>query len=447
MENLVQSESPSTDLAIDWSTDAIIARREKFYSATQRAFVPYEKPLIFKEGRGQYLWDENGKKFLDLLGMNLCVSVGHANQVVHDAIVEQMASLVHCTTMFYHPVPAHYCEELVATMPAEGDWVVHLTSSGTEATDLAIQMARSYTGNTDIVALHNAYHGATCGAQSLCGISNFRANTVQLPGAVFAPTPDQYRGLFGEGVDLYLEALDRTLYTSTSMKVAGMIIEPIQGFGGVVPIPDEYLREAFKRVRALGGVGIIDEVQCGFARTGENFWKFMDSGVVPDLLITSKGMGNGFPLGAVIAKREVAEAFSDKFHFHTFGANPMAAAAGRAVLKVIRDEGLQDHSRIMGQKLMGELKKLQEKFEIIGDVRGQGLMMGIELVKDRKTKEPAVAETARVFEKTREMGLVMSKSGAYRNVLRMLPPMCINEDDIEYFSQAFDESFKVLCQS
>lgn len=143
----------------------------------------------------------------------------------------------------------------------------------------------------------------------------------------------------------------------------------------------------------------------------------------------------------MIAKREVAEALSDKFHFHTYGASPTACAAGRAVLKVIKDEGLQENSRAMGQKLLAELKKLQDKFDIIGDVRGKGLMMGIELVKDRKTKEPAREETARVFEKTREKGLIMSKSGTYRNVLRMLPPMCIQKDDIEFFSQAFHESF------
>jgi alanine-glyoxylate transaminase/(R)-3-amino-2-methylpropionate-pyruvate transaminase len=441
MNELAHNMATQPALPVDWSADAIINRRETYYSATQRAFVPYENPLIFKQGRGQYLWDEQGNKFLDLLGMNLCISVGHAHPAIQAAVVKQMESLMHCTTLLYHPVPAHYCEELAATMPDGHDWVVHLTSSGTEAADLAIQMARSYTGNTDLVTLHNAYHGATCGAQSLCGISNFRANTVQLPGAVFTPAPDQYRGMFGEGVEPYLDALDRTLHTATSKKIAGMFIEPIQGFGGVVPIPHDYICGAAERVRAVGGLVIADEVQCGFARTGENFWTFQDSGVVPDMVITAKGIGNGFPLGAVIAKREVAEAFSDKFHFHTFGANPMAAAAGRAVLQIIQNEGLQEHSRVMGEKLLAELKKLQDKYEIIGDVRGKGLMMGIELVKDKKTKEPAVEETARVFEKTREKRLVMSKSGTNRNVLRMLPPMCIQESDIEFFAKGFDEAF------
>lgn len=426
---------------VDWNAANIISRRDQYFSATQRTFVPYDEPLIFRRGDRQYLWDEEGRKYLDLLGMNLCISVGHGHPVVKKAIIDQMNELMHCTTMFYHPAPAQYCEELAATMPKGHDWVVHLTSSGAEAADLAIQMARSHTGNTDIISLHNAYHGVTSGAQSLCGIGMFRANTVQLPGAVFTPVPDQYRGLFGPGVDPYLEALDRTIFSTTSHRLAGMFIEPIQGFGGVVPIPHDYIRGAFERCRAHGGLCIVDEVQCGLGRTGDNFWTFMDADVVPDIMICAKGLANGFPIGAVIARKEVAEAFSDKAHFHTFGANPMAAAAGRAVLQVIRDEGLVENAKRTGALLLAELEKLRDKYDLIGDVRGKGLMMGVELVKDRRTKEPAPEATARVFEKTREKGLVVSKSGTYRNLLRMLPPMCISEADLGFFADAFDQAF------
>jgi len=426
---------------LDWKKDHIVSRREQYYSATQSAFVPYEEPIIFRRGERQYLWDESGRKYLDLLGMNLCISVGHNHPIVKKAIREQMDELMHCTTMFCHPAPSQYCEELAHTMPRGHDWVVHLTSSGTEASDLAIQMARTYTGNTDIISLHNAYHGATCGAQSLCGINLFRANTVQLSGAVLVPVPDQYRGLFGAGTEPYLQALDRTIYSATSTQLAAMFIEPIQGFGGVVPIPYDYIRGAFERTRAAGGLCVIDEVQCGLGRTGDNFWTFIDADVVPDILITAKGLGNGFPLGAVIAKREVADAYSHKAHFHTFGANPVAAAAGRAVLQVIRDEKLRENSKRMGTKLLNELQNLKEKYDLIGDVRGKGLMMGIELVKDRQSREPAPEETARIFEKTREFGLIMSKSGTYRNLLRMLPPMCISDNDVDFFVQAFDEAF------
>lgn len=238
---------------VDWTRDNIVRRRDRYFAATQRFFVPYETPIIFKRGEGQYLFDEDDNRYLDLLGMNLCISVGHGHPVVNAALTEQMKQLTHCTTMFYHPAAAQYCEELAATMPDGEDWVVHLTNSGTEAADLAIQMARVYTGNTDIVSFHNAYHGVSCGAQSLCGISMFRPNTVKLPDAVFAPVPDQYRGLFGEGVAPYLEAFDRTVYACTSRHLAATFIEPIQGFGGVVPIPHAYIRGAFERTRAAGG--------------------------------------------------------------------------------------------------------------------------------------------------------------------------------------------------
>lgn len=172
--------------ATDWTTEGIVARREKFYAASQRKFVPYETPLIFRRGQGQYLWDETGKKYIDLLGMNLCISVGHAHPAVVRAASEQIAELTHCTTMFYHPVPAHLAEELAATMPGGEDWVVHFTNSGSEAIDLALLMARSSTGHSDMLALRSSYHGATFGAQALTGISGFRHPVPQLGGITIA---------------------------------------------------------------------------------------------------------------------------------------------------------------------------------------------------------------------------------------------------------------------
>ena len=299
--------------ATDWTTEGIVSRREKFYAASQRKFVPYETPLIFRRGRGQYLWDETGKKYIDLLGMNLCISVGHAHPAVVQAASEQIAELTHCTTMFYHPVPAHLAEELVATMPAGGDWVVHFTNSGSEAIDLALLMARSSTGNTDMLALRSSYHGATFGAQALTGISAFRHPVPQLGGIAFVPEPNQYRGVFGAGVLPYLEEIDRAIASSTNGRLAGMVIEPVQGYGGIVPMPSGYLEGAFARVRAAGGCCIVDEVQAGFARTGDHFWAFEADDVVPDIVVMAKGIGNGIPLGAVVAKREIAECMSDKF--------------------------------------------------------------------------------------------------------------------------------------
>lgn len=432
------------DIETDWSTDAIVARRDKYYSASQRAFVPYAEPLILKRGKGQYLWDENGKKYLDLLGMNLCISVGHSHPRVNQAIHDQIEQLPHCTTMFYHPVPAHFAEELAATMPQGYEWVVHFMNSGAEAADLALLMARSYTGNIDFLALRSGYHGATFGAQSLTGISGFRHNVPLLGGIHHVANADGYRGVYGSDVQSYLDEIDSTIHHSTPGKLAGMIIEPIQGYGGIIPMLPDYIRGAFERVRAAGGVCVIDEVQSGFARTGSHFWAFQGHDVVPDIVIMAKGIGNGIPLAAVVARREIAEALANKFYFNTYGANPTACAAGRAVLRVIREEGLQKNARIVGAQLIEVLRALRQKYDIIGDVRGRGLMLAMELVSDRKTKQPATAETAHVFELSRQEGLVLSKSGPYRSVLRMVPPLCISAGDVDFFSSALERCFARL---
>ncbi|WP_374574689.1 aspartate aminotransferase family protein [Phenylobacterium sp.] len=436
-----ERQSAFADGDVDWSTAGIVARRDTYFAASQRKFVPYETPQIFKTGSGQYLWDETGRKYTDLLGMNLCISVGHAHPEVVAAVQAQVAELTHCTTMFYHPTPAHLAEELAATMPAGHDWVVHFTNSGAEAIDLALVMAREHTGNTDMLALRTSYHGATCGAQALTGIAGFRHRMAQMTGVAFVPEPNQYRGIFGEGVQPYLDEVDRTIQTATCGALAGMIIEPVQGYGGIVIMPDGYMAGAFERVRAAGGLAIVDEVQSGFGRTGDHYWAFEADGVVPDIVVMAKGIGNGIPLGAVVAKRHIAESMADKFLFHTYGANPVACAAGRAVLRVIRKEGLQENARLVGAALKARLEDLQQRYEVIGDVRGRGLMMAVELVKDRTTKEPDPETTAKVFEETRRKGLVVSKSGPNRSVLRMVPPLCLSMADIDPVAEALERCF------
>lgn len=429
-----------TDL--DWSTDGIIGRRDTYYAATQRAFMPYRTPLIFSKGERQYLWDETGRKYVDLLGMNVCISVGHAHPKVTAAVAEQIKTLQHCTTMFYHPVPAHFAEELVQRMPKGYDWVVHFTNSGTEAIDLALVMAQTYSRNIDMLALRNAYHGATIGAQSLTGISGFRHNIPLLGGIHHIANPDPYRGIFGDDTDAYLAEIDRTILYATSGKLAGFIVEPIQGYGGIVELPAGYLKAATAKVRERGGVLIVDEVQSGFGRTGDSYWAFEAHDVVPEIVVMAKGIGNGFPLGAVVAQRAVADSMAQKFFFNTYGASPTSCAAGRAVLQVIDDERLQDNSRNVGARLRSVLERLHQKHEIVGAVRGRGLMLAIELVTDRKSKTPATAETAEIFERTREHGLVVSKSGANRNILRLVPPMCLSDDDVDAVADALDRCFQ-----
>jgi len=430
------------DLQLDWSKPAILARRDRFYAASQKSFMPYREPLVFSRGHGQYLWDESGKKYIDLLGMNVCISVGHAHPVVNAAVHAQIGQLQHCTTMFSHPVPAHYAEELVARMPAGPDWVVHFTSSGAEAIDLALVLAQSYTRNIDMLALRNGYHGATIGAQSLTGIAAFRHPIPLLGGIHHIANPDPYRGIFGADTQAYLDEIDRTIQYATPGRLAGMLVEPIQGYGGIIELPPGYLAAAAAKVRAAGGILIVDEVQSGFGRTGDSFWAFEHHGVMPEVVVLAKGIGNGFPLGAVVAQRAVADSLGGKFYFNTYGASPMACAAGRAVLQVIDDERLQDNAREVGAALRAVLVQLRARHPIIGEVRGRGLMQAIELVTDRQSKTPATQATAEIFERTREHGLIVSKSGAHRNILRMVPPLCLQRADVEQVAQALERCFE-----
>lgn len=428
----------SLDLPIDWSTEAINARRDQFYAATQRAFVPYRTPLIFRRGSMQYLWDEKGNKLIDLLAMNVCISVGHSHPDVVAAATEQAAELVHSTTMFSHPVPAHYAEELAATMPAGHEWVVHFTNSGSEAIDLALMMARTFTGNSDIISLDGSYHGATAGAQSVTGVAGFRHPVTQLPAVTFVDSPTAYRGPHGEDTEAYLTGLDRTVATRTSGDLAGILIEPVQGYGGIVPIVPGYIKGAAERVREAGGLLIIDEVQAGMGRTGDTFWAFETHDVVPEIMVIAKGMGNGYPLGAVVAQKNVAEPMAEKFLFHTYGAGPVSCAAGRAVLEVMKRDRVPENAAKVGGTLLEGLQSLMDKHDCIGDIRGRGLMLALEFVTDRGTKEPATDLVADIFEETRNHGLVVSKSGPYRSVLRLVPPMCLSLDDLDAVVDGMD---------
>ncbi len=433
------------NMQTDWTLTDTARRRDSFYAASQRKFVPFKEPMVFKKGSMQYLWDVEGRKYTDLLGMNVCISVGHSHPKVVAAAMEQAQELTHCTTMFYHPVPAHFAEELAATMPnPNGDieWVVHFTNSGSEAVDLAMTMARSYTGHLDLLALRSAYHGPTAAAQSITGISGWRHPG--MPGNVaFVSDPHQYRGIFGEnaGAEPYLDEIDRTIHSATTGQVAGIFIESVQGYGGIVEMPKGYMTGAAERVRAKGGLLIADEVQAGFGRTGDHMWGFEADGVIPDVVVMAKGIGNGFPLGAVVARKEIAAPMAEKFMFHTYGANPTSCAAGRAVLQIIKEDKVRENAREVGAALLKHLHALKDKYPVIGDVRGRGLMLAIEMVKDRKTKEPEPQTTAAVFEATRESGIILSKSGAYQSCLRMVPPMCLSTDDVEHVAEGLDRAF------
>ena len=437
-------DSQAIVIDTDWSYEAVAARRSQFMAPSVATFTAYEQPLVLNRGEGQYLWDQTGKKYLDCLAQNLTISVGHNHPLVSSEARKQLDAMQHCTTMYYHPVPAHHAEELVARMPPGHDWVVHFTNSGAEAVDLAVLMARAHTRNFEIIALRSSFHGLHTSAMATTGMANCR-QPVPVPGGVLhVSNPDQYRGMHGATVEPYVEEIERLIQSSTPGVIAGFMVEPIQGYGGVIPVPEGYLPAAFARARAAGGVCIVDEVQTGFARLGTNLFAFDDHDVVPDIVVLGKGISNGFPLSAVVAKREIAEAMAQRKFFNTYAANPVSCAAGRAVLRAIDDEGLQENARNVGHLMMRDLRALQQKYDIIGDVRGQGLMIGVDLVRDRRSKEPAVAETVRVFERTKELGLVVGKSGIHGNLLRISPPLCIQESDVEFFTEVLDASLAAL---
>ena len=428
----------------NWDYQATLDRRHKYMSPSLGTFTAFSKPVILKRAEMQYVYDEKDRKYLDCLAQNLCISVGHNHPFVNSEAKKQIDEMVHCTTMYYQAVPAHFAEELVSTMPAGEDWVAHFVNSGAEAIDLAMLMARSYTRNFELLALRNSFHGLHFGAMALTGVKICRHNVPLDGGVRHVHNPDQYRGVHGATVEPYLNEIDVTINSSTPGEIAGFIAEPVQGYGGVIPLPKGYLAGAFKRVRAAGGVCIVDEVQTGFSRTGSHMWGFESHGVIPDIVVMAKGIGNGYPLAAVVAKRKVAEAMSKKKFFNTYGSNPMACAAGRAVLRVIEEGKLMQNAKETGALFEEKMLLLKERYDVIGDFRGRGLMRGVELVKDRRTKEPAPEEAARIAEMNKDNGLILGRGGVHGNILRFNPPMCVTKSDMLFAAEVMADSCSKL---
>ncbi|MFO1200322.1 MAG: aspartate aminotransferase family protein [Burkholderiaceae bacterium] len=425
-------------LDLDWDYERTARRRERFLSPSLRTFTAFDAPLLLRKGKGAHVWDAVGRRYLDCLAQNLCISVGYDHPGVNAAVAEQMRSIQHVTTMYYHPGPAQFAEELVATMPPGHDWVVHLVNSGAEAIDLAVLVARLFTGHFEMLTLRNSYHGMHFGTMAASGLALCHQPLAGAPGYVHVHNPDLYRGAYGDRVDGYVDDLRRVIDSSTPGAVAGMIVEPIQGYGGVIPVPDGYQRRVAQIVRDAGGLYISDEVQTGFGRTGSHFWAFEADGVVPDAIVVSKGIGNGFPLAALIVRRDVAEAMAARKFFNTYGSNPMACAAGRAVLRAIADEDLQGNAGRVGELFGEALERGARRCEAVGQVRGRGLMRGIEFVADRASRAPDDAAAARVQEALRERGVIVGRSGQYKNVLRINPPLCVSADDAAQFADALD---------
>ncbi len=427
-------------LPLDWDTEAVAERRRRFLSPALGTFLTYDQPVVWRRGEGQYLWDNHGRRFLDCMAQNVCISVGHAHPGVLAAVREQMEQLPHITTAYHHPQPGHFAEELIARLPQGPDWVAHFVNSGAEAVDLAVLLARASTRNYELLALRDAYHGMHYGAQTATGIGHARQLVPPAPGYVQVMAPHPYRGPFGAEAAPYLEELQRTLQTNTNGAVAGLIAEPIQGYGGIVEMPEGWLRGAAEQVRAAGGLLIVDEVQTGFARTGTHFWGFAAHEVVPDVIVMSKGIGNGFPLAAVVTRREIAEGMATRMFFNTYGANPTCCAAGRAVLRAIAEEGLQANAEHVGGIILGGLRELQTRHEQLGDARGRGLLIGAEIIRERESRAADANAAERVQLALLARGVVVGLCGREHNVVKINPPLCVSADDAASFLQAMDEA-------
>jgi len=430
----------------------VLAMRKQFTNPA--VFTIYREPLMIVEGWMQYLYDETGRRYLDLFAGIVTVSCGHSHPRIVAAMDEQLHTLQHTTTIYLHPTMALFAKKLASKMPrGSGLDVTYFVNSGSEANDLAITMARLYTGNFDVIGVRNGYHGGSPTAMGLTSHRTWKLNlpSSQIGGVHHAISPDPFRSPFTgtreEIASRAAEDIRDLVRYSTPGKIAAFIAEPIQGVGGATHGAPNYLREAYAAAREAGGLCIADEVQTGFGRTGDHYWGFENSGVTPDFVTMAKGIGNGAPLAAVTTRMEIAKTLTQRLHFNTYGGNPISMAAGLAVLNVIDEDGLQQNSKVVGKRLKDGLTKLMRSHAIVGDVRGMGLMLGVELVRDRATKEPASSETADVLDAARERGVLVGKGGLDGNVLRIKPPMCVTLADADFAVDVLDESLTAATRS
>ncbi len=404
----------------------------------------YKDPLVLDHGKGQYLYDVDGKQYLDFLGGIVTISVGHANEKVTSKIKAQIDRLQHASTLFPSEPIVALAEKMAQIAPGKLQ-KSYFTNSGSEANEVAVLTARMHTGNYDVLALRHGYSGHTQLTKSLTGLGTWRKAGIVPFGIIHAPGPYCYRcpyGLTYPSCDLHCaKDVEEVIKTSTGGAVAGLLAETIQGLGGVVVPPPGYFKIVANIVRNYGGLFISDEVQAGFGRTGKRWFGIEHWEVEPDIMTCAKGMANGVPIGCTITRQEIADSYKG-LTISTFGGNPVTCVAAKATIDLIEEDKLMDNAETAGKRFRQGLEALKEKHASIGDVRGMGLMQGVELVKDRKTKEPAADLANKALERARANGLVIGKGGLYANVLRMSPPLNIPVADIDQAVAILDKSLE-----
>jgi 4-aminobutyrate aminotransferase-like enzyme len=403
----------------------------------------YQNPLVADHASMQYLWDIEGNKYLDFFGGIVTIGVGHCNPKVTEKIKAQTDKLQHTSTLFPNEAIVALAEKLAEITPGKLQ-KSFFTSSGTEANEAAIMLARMASPSYDIVALRHAYSGGSALAKSVTAQSAWRKGGVISVGISHALNPYCYR------CPLHLtypscgvacaNDVESVIQTTTSGQIAAFIAEPIQGVAGFVTPPPEYFKIVYRIVKNYGGQYISDEVQTGWGRTGKKWWGIEQWEVTPDMITSAKSMANGTPVGLTITTAELADKFQG-LNIATFGGNPVTSVAARAVIEVIEEENLRENTFVVGGYFRKKLEELQQKYPLIGEVRGMGMMQALELVRDRQTKEPAAAETNQMLERTRANGLLVGKGGMYANVIRMAPAMNISKADVDEGIRLLDTSF------
>jgi 4-aminobutyrate aminotransferase-like enzyme/Ser/Thr protein kinase RdoA (MazF antagonist) len=423
------------------SLDETLTHRRKLLGGNLS--ISYSHPLKIVRGWRQYLYDDTGRAYLDVY--NNVPLVGHSHPRVVAAVKEQLAVL-NTNTRYLHDNILRYAERLTALLPAPLK-VCYFVNSGTEANELALRLARTHTHREDVIVLEHAYHGHT---STLIDISHYKFNGPggrgQKPWVHVAPLADDYRGPhrrgdhdLGKKYAAYVAEILEKLQ-GKGQGIAAYIAETLPSTAGQIVFPQNYLAEVYKHVRAAGGVCIADEVQVGFGRLGTHFWGFETQGVVPDIAVFGKPIGNAFPLAAVVTTPEIAASFDNGMEFFsTFGGNPVACAAGLAVLDVLRDENLQRNALTVGSAWIRDLQSLQSTHALIGDVRGSGLFLGIDLVNDRLTRAPATDQASYVVNRLRDLGVLAGTDGPFHNVIKLRPPLIFSASDAQLFTSTLAE--------
>ena len=410
--------------------------------------LAYRQPLHVARASMQYIFDADGRRYID--AYNNVPHVGHGHPRVLEAAVGQMA-LINTNTRYLHENLQRFAEALIATLP-EPLRVCYFVNSGSEANELALRLARAHTGAIDLIVLDAAYHGNT---NTMIDISPYKFNGPggrgQPPWVHVARLPDVYRGEF-KSTDphagpRYAESVGERIaqLRARGTGLCGYIAESCPSVGGQILLPEGYLAAVYSEVRAAGGVCMADEVQTGYGRLGKYFYGFEQQNVIPDIVVLGKPIGNGYPVAAVVTTPEIAASFDNGMeYFSTFGGNTVSCAVGLAVLEIVKSERLQAHAEAVGEHLLAQLRPLKDRYAIVGDVRGTGLFLGIELVRDRDTLAPAAAEASETTNRLREDGVLIGTDGPYHNVLKIRPPMPFDTDDADALVRSLDKALAAL---